>query len=71
MGIKMEKVSKKNVLGEGGIWVETFILISFIQKMLDIYQKMREAPQGLPLCRGMEHAITLKEGSSPLSVRPI
>lgn len=36
------------------------------QQVLDQYQQVFHAPKGLPPSRGMEHAITLKEGTNPV-----
>ena len=41
-----------------------------IQQLLDQYQKVFQMPQSLPPTRNREHAITLKEGSSPVNLRP-
>lgn len=41
-----------------------------IKYVLEKYQKVFEMPNELPLARNREHAITLKEGSVPVSRRP-
>ncbi|KAL8100260.1 hypothetical protein AgCh_032491 [Apium graveolens] len=42
----------------------------FLKKSLQQYNRVFEEPQGLPPKRAHEHAIRLKEGSSPVGVRP-
>jgi len=41
-----------------------------IQQILDHYQHVFQMPQALPPTRNKEHAITLKEGTSPVNLRP-
>lgn len=43
---------------------------SFLQPTLQRYNKVFQLPPGLPPSRNHEHAITLKQGSDPVSVRP-
>lgn len=43
---------------------------AFISKVLEQHATVFEEPVGLPPSRGHEHAITLKEGSNPIGVRP-
>lgn len=40
-----------------------------IQELLDQFEGVFQMPQGLPSQRGNEHAIVLKEGTLPISVR--
>lgn len=42
----------------------------FLQKVVGQYAKVFSVPEGLPPYRGHEHAIVMKEGSNPVSVRP-
>ena len=42
----------------------------FLQQTLEQYKAVFELPAGLPPSRGHEHAIILKEGTDPVSVRP-
>lgn len=42
----------------------------FLQGVLGEFQQVFEQPTGLPPLRGHEHAITMKEGSNPVSMRP-
>lgn len=41
-----------------------------LTKLLQYYEKVFEEPHGLPQARDREHAITLTQGSDPVSVRP-
>lgn len=41
-----------------------------IEELLDKYESVFQMPKGLPPHRGHEHAIILKEGTSPVNVRP-
>lgn len=43
---------------------------NYLQAMLEQHYLVFEMPMGLPPKRGKEHAIVLKEGSNPISVRP-
>lgn len=42
----------------------------FLQDLVFQYQQVFEVPKGLPRKRNHEHAIVLKKGSNPVSVRP-
>lgn len=42
----------------------------FLQSAISKYGQIFKSPEGLPQRRDHEHAITLKEGSNPVSVRP-
>ncbi|KFK40792.1 hypothetical protein AALP_AA2G041600 [Arabis alpina] len=41
-----------------------------LQGVISEFASVFEEPQGLPPCRGKEHAIVLETGASPVSVRP-
>lgn len=43
---------------------------TFLQPLLDEYKQVFNMPKGLPPRWNHEHAITLKDGSHPVSVRP-
>ncbi|KAL4567338.1 hypothetical protein LXL04_022921 [Taraxacum kok-saghyz] len=42
----------------------------FLRSLLQEYQDVFQMPEGLPPSRGREHAIRLREGVDPVSVRP-
>ena len=41
-----------------------------LQNILEEYKEVFAEPSGLPISRGKEHAITLKQDASPVSIRP-
>lgn len=43
---------------------------SFLEPLLEEYSQLFAVPQGLPPKRSHDHAIILKEGASPVNVRP-
>ena len=43
----------------------------YLQEVLQKFKTVFAKPQGLPPCREQDHAIVLKEGIDPMSVRPI
>ncbi|XP_063950432.1 uncharacterized protein LOC135152943 [Daucus carota subsp. sativus] len=43
---------------------------SFLQPVVQLHSRVFDTPVGLPPSRGHEHAINMKEGSSPVSMRP-
>lgn len=42
----------------------------YLKEIISSHEQVFEAPSGLPPKRNHEHAITLKEGSNPVGVKP-
>ena len=55
---------------ENAVTQETQEVPAFLKGVMGEFVEVFDSPKGLPPPRGHEHAIILKDGSDPVSVRP-